>query len=322
MDAQLREWKDGGQYFDFLGFEVFYRVAGSGPYLLLIHGYPFNSWDWEPLWDRLTAQFTVIAPDMIGMGFSAKPDEYDYSVLAHADMHEALLAELGVSRCHVVAHDLGVSVAQEMLARHDGSTQSAEPFRIDSLTWLNGGLFIEAYRPRLVQQILSTPVGDVAGRFHKVLLSKPMLARSIDEMFGPATKPSPQLLEQFDQIMNYNDGARVTHKVGRFVRDRLTYRNRWVRAMRTTAVPMRLINGPADPNSGRHMAERYREVIPGPDVVMLPDAIAHWPHIEAPDAVLEAALDHIERASGASAHGEHTGYPADDEHQQQDHPHR
>lgn len=316
MDAQLREWKDGGQYFDFLGFEVFYRVEGSGPQLLLIHGYPFNSFDWAPLWDRLTERFTVIAPDMLGMGFSAKPVAADYSVPAHADMHEALLAHLGVARCHMVAHDLGVSVAQEMLARHDTAAQSSTPYRLDSLTWLNGGLFIEAYRPRLVQQLLSTPVGEVAGRFHKLLLTKPVLARSIDEMFGPATKPGPRLLEQLDQIMNYNDGARVTHLVGRFVRDRLTYRNRWVRAMRETAVPMRLINGPADPNSGRHMAERYREVIPDPDVVMLPENIAHWPHIEAPDAVLAAVLDHIGRASATTTHGEHAGGPADDEDRQ------
>lgn len=313
MDAELREWKDGGQYFDFLGFDVFYRVAGSGPFLLLVHGYPFNSWDWAPLWDRLTERYTVIAPDMLGMGFSAKPVVADYSVPAHADMHEALLAHVGVTECHVVAHDLGVSVAQEMLARHESSTQSMTPYRLRSLTWLNGGLFIESYRPRLVQQLLSTPLGDVAGRFHKLLLSKPLLARSIDEMFGPATKPSPRLLEQFDQIMNYNDGARVTHLVGRFVRDRLTYRNRWVRAMRATSVPMRLINGPADPNSGRHMAERYREVIPDPDVVMLPDAIAHWPHIEAPDAVLAAIVDHIAAASATSAHGQHSGGPADQE---------
>lgn len=318
MDAQLREWKDGGQYFDFLGFEIFYRVEGSGPYLLLIHGYPFNSWDWAPLWDRLTERFTVIAPDMLGMGFSAKPVAGDYSIGAHADMHEALLAQLGVTQCHVVAHDIGVSVAQEMLARHE---DSQTPYRLLSLTWLNGGLFYECYRPRLVQQLLSTPLGDVAGRFHKLLLSKPMLARSIDEMFGPHTKPSPRLLDQFDQIMHYNDGARVTHLVGRFVRDRLTHRNRWVRAMRETTVPMRLINGPADPNSGRHMAERYRELIPEPDVVMLPDAIAHWPHLEAPDAVLAAVLDHIEAASAATAHGEHAGGPAHEEQRQQRHPH-
>ncbi len=76
MDPELERWKAAGQYFDYLGFDVFYRTAGSGPALLLIHGYPFNSWDWAPLWDRLTERFTVIAPDMLGMGFSDKPVAY------------------------------------------------------------------------------------------------------------------------------------------------------------------------------------------------------------------------------------------------------
>ena len=65
--------------------------------------------------------------------------------------------------------------------------------------------------------------------------------------------------------------------------------------MRETDVPMRLIDGPVDPNSGRHMAERYLEVIPNPDVVMLDDDIGHWPQIEAPDAVLTHFLAHVER---------------------------
>lgn len=42
LDAELERWKSGGQYFDYLGFDVFYRVEGSGPTLLLIHGYPFK----------------------------------------------------------------------------------------------------------------------------------------------------------------------------------------------------------------------------------------------------------------------------------------
>ena len=72
---------------------------GSGPTLLLIHGYPFNSWDWAPIWDRLTDRFTVVAPDMLGMGFSDKPVAYEYSVHDHADMHEALLVRPGRRVC-------------------------------------------------------------------------------------------------------------------------------------------------------------------------------------------------------------------------------
>src|SRR6201981_2383118 len=121
MDAELQRWLASGEFFDYLGFDIFYRVEGSGPPLLLIHGYPFNSFDWAPIWPTLTERFTVIAPDMMGMGFSAKPVAYEYSVHDHADMHEALLAELGVGSTHILAHDLGDSVGQELLARHEFS---------------------------------------------------------------------------------------------------------------------------------------------------------------------------------------------------------
>ena len=296
MDAELERWKSGGQYFDYLGFDVFYRMQGSGPYLLLIHGYPFNSWDWAPLWDRLTDRFTVVAPDMVGMGFSDKPFAYGYSVHDHADMHEALLAHVGVESAHILAHDIGDSVGQELLARHEFGQQTYGALRIASITWLNGGLFNEAYTPRLMQKLMSrTPLGDIMSPLQGSPLSRRVVEPTINEMFGPDTKPTRELMDRFHQILEYNDGKRVLHKVGRFVTDRYVHRNRWVRAMRETAVPMRLIDGPIDPNSGRHMAQRYLEVIPNPDVVMLDDNIGHWPQIEAPDAVLEHFLAHIDR---------------------------
>jgi pimeloyl-ACP methyl ester carboxylesterase len=296
VDAELERWKSGGQYLDYLGFNIFYRTQGSGPHLLLIHGYPFNTWDWAPLWDRLTERFTVVAPDMLGMGFSDKPFAYEYSVHDHADMHEALLAHLGVESVHVLAHDIGDSVGQELLARHEFGEQAYGALRIESITWLNGGLFNETYTPRLMQKALSrTPLGDILSPLQGSPLSRRIIEPTINEMFGPDTKPSRRMLDLFHEILEYNDGKRVLHKVGRFVTDRYAHRNRWVRAMRETAVPMRLIDGPIDPNSGRHMAQRYLEVIPNADVVMLDDAIGHWPQIEAPDAVLEHFLAHVER---------------------------
>jgi pimeloyl-ACP methyl ester carboxylesterase len=296
MDAELERWKAAGQNFDYLGFDIFYRTEGNGPHLLLIHGYPFNTWDWAPLWDRLTERFTVVAPDMLGMGFSDKPVAYEYTVHDHADMHEALLAHLGVESAHILAHDIGDSVAQELLARREFSEQVYGALRIESITWLNGGLFNETYTPRLMQKVLSrTPLGDILSPLQGSPISRRLIEPTINEMFGPDTKPSRRMLDLFHEILEYNDGKRVMHKVGRFVNDRYAHRNRWVRAMRQTDVPMRLIDGPIDPNSGRHMAQRYLEVIPNPDVVMLDDNIGHWPQIEAPDAVLAHFLNHIER---------------------------
>ena len=84
---------------------------------------------------------------MIGMGFSDKPVAYEYSVHDHADMHEALLPHLGVDSCHVLAHDLGDSVGQELLARYEFGDNAYGAPVIESITWLNGGLFNEAYTP-------------------------------------------------------------------------------------------------------------------------------------------------------------------------------
>jgi pimeloyl-ACP methyl ester carboxylesterase len=302
VDAELERWKNAGEYFDYLGFDIFYRVdgipLGEGPTLLLVHGYPFNSYDWELIWPTLVERFTVIAPDMIGMGFSAKPVAYQYAVHDHADMHESLLAKLGVQRCHLLAHDLGDSVGQELLARHHFGEHAYGAVSYESITWLNGGMFNETYTPRAMQKLMSgTPLGDVMSPLQGSPLSRRLLERTINEMFGPNTKPSAELMARFHQILEFNDGKRVLHKVGRFLADRYVHRNRWVRAMRETQVPMRLIDGPIDPNSGAHMARRYAEVIPDADVVMLGYDIGHWPQLEAPDDVLTHFLAHVDRVA-------------------------
>ena len=157
---------------------------------------------------------------MLGMGFSDKPVAYGYSVHDHADMHEALLVHLGVNSAHILAHDIGDSVGQELLARSVFSQQAYGALRIESITWLNGGLFNEAYTPRLLQKVLSrTPLGDFLSPLQGSGLSRRMIEPTINELFGPDTKPSRRMLDLFHEILEYNDGKRVTAQ-GRQVRQR------------------------------------------------------------------------------------------------------
>ena len=79
-------------------------------------------------------------------------------------------------------------------------------------------------------------------------------------------------------------------KLIHYIDERIAQRPRWVPAMQFTKVPMRVINGPVDPISGEHMARRYHELIPNPDIVLLPN-IGHYPQVEAPDLVLQALYD-------------------------------
>ncbi|BAO60342.1 alpha/beta hydrolase [Pseudomonas protegens Cab57] len=90
--------------------------------------------------------------------------------------------------------------------------------------------------------------------------------------------------------MQSNDGPRILHKLIGYIPERRARRERWVSAMQRGEVPLRVIDGALDPISGAHMVERYRQLIPRADTVLLPN-IGHYPQIEAPLAVLKHYLE-------------------------------
>ena len=219
---------------------------------------------------------------MIGFGHSVKPRRYAYSLIDQADLHQALLRHLGHDEYHVLAHDYGDSVAQELLARDTDGQQ------LRSMCFLNGGLFPETHRALLIQRLLHSPIGFLLS----ALLRKRSFDRSFSEVFGPATKPTATELDEFWSLIQKNGGQMLFHKLIRYMEERKRHRDRWVTAMQQTAVPLRVIDGAADPVSGAHMVARYRELIPEPDCVLL-DAIGHYPQCEAPNQVLEHYLPFV-----------------------------
>ncbi|WP_278261835.1 alpha/beta fold hydrolase [Nocardia sp. AG03] len=94
------------------GYRRAYRMAGSGPPVLLIHGITDSSGTWAPVFDKLAEHYTVIAPDLLGHGESAKP-RADYAVAAYANGMRDLLSVLGIDRITLVGHSLGGGVAMQ-----------------------------------------------------------------------------------------------------------------------------------------------------------------------------------------------------------------
>jgi len=279
----LDEWRAQSQALHFRGHTIRYWTAGDtqAQPLLLIHGFPSASWDWHRLWAPLAERYRLIACDMLGFGYSAKPRGHAYSLLEQADLQQALLAHLGERRpLHVLAHDYGDSVTQELIARHqEGQLQLA------GCVFLNGGLFPETHHPVRVQKLLLGPLGPLLGR----LFSRRKLAQSFARIFGPHTQASEAELDALWQLVAYNNGPAVMHRLIRYMPERRQQRQRWVTAMQATTLPMRVIDGAFDPISGAHMVARYRELISDPDTVLL-DGIGHYPQLEAPVAVLEHYL--------------------------------
>ena len=279
----LDEWRAQGQTLDFRGHAIRYWIAGDPATepLLLIHGFPSASWDWHRLWAPLAERYRLIACDMLGFGYSAKPRGHAYSLLEQADLQQVLLAHIGEQRpLHVLAHDYGDSVAQELIARHqDGHLQLA------SCVFLNGGLFPETHHPVRVQKLLLGPLGPLIGR----LFSRRKLEQGFSRIFGPGTQASAAELDALWQLVACNNGPAVMHRLIRYMPERRQQRQRWVTAMQATDVPMRVIDGAFDPISGAHMVARYRELIADADTVLL-EGIGHYPQLEAPAAVLEHYL--------------------------------
>src|SRR3954449_1102890 len=112
------------------GHRVIYRIAGSGPPVVLIHGMVNSSRHWEDVAMRLARDHTVIAPDLIGHGDSAAV-RGDYSLGAHAASIRDLLAVIGVERATFVGHSLGGGVALQFFYQF--------PQRVERLALVSSG---------------------------------------------------------------------------------------------------------------------------------------------------------------------------------------
>ena len=283
----LKQWRDDAQYFTVNGARIAHWTSrkpdDDKPWLLLLHGYPTSSWDWSGLWPGLKRRFNLAALDMLGFGLSDKPRGARYAIADQADLHEALLAQLGVGEAHLFAHDYGDTVAQELLARHN---EGALSFSVKSICFLNGGLFPEQHRARPIQKLGLTPLGGLLG----LMMTRERFRETFDAIFGPYTKAPDAEINAHWALIKEQGGRGVLHKLLRYIPERRAHRARWVGALEETSVPLRLIDGGADPVSGRHLYEYYLEQVPKADAVLLDD-IGHYPHTEAPERTLAAFLE-------------------------------
>ncbi len=291
----LEAWQQSGKWFSYDGHAIFSRMAGHGEPLVLLHGFPTASWDWSRVWPMLARHYKVLTLDMLGFGFSDKPAKYQYSVEDQADLVQGWLEGLGLPKVHLLAHDYGTSVVQELLARDQEGTLG---FQIKSVCLLNGGLFPEVHNPLFIQKLLRSPLGGLISRG----LAKSTFERNFRRLFGSRNPPDSQDMLDFWHLLTYNNGRGILHQLIQFMEERRCHRNRWVGALQNAGQPMRLISGAADPVSGVTMARRYRELIPNPDVIGLRN-VGHYPHFEQPWDVFVAYRDFRKRVAEGHREG-------------------
>jgi pimeloyl-ACP methyl ester carboxylesterase len=273
----IAEWFDGGERQPVrlpggATRHVFARVEGppDGRWLTLLHGFPTCSYDWAPLVEPLTAAgHRLLMLDFLGFGDSDKP-RAPYSYSDQVAIVTALWDRHDVDRTSVVAHDYGVSVAQELLASHGT--------RLARVAFMNGGLYPRLHRPVAVQRALRAPVvGALVAR----LANERSFAANMRGIFSADHQPSDDELHQHWLGIARRDGQRNYHRLIRYIDERRQNAERWSGALRRTDRPLLFVWGDADPISGAHMVAEVRRQVPRARVESRAD-VGHYPQLEDP----------------------------------------
>jgi pimeloyl-ACP methyl ester carboxylesterase len=292
LPPAVEAWRAGGTVLTLAGRRVFVRVKdGGGPPLLLLHGFPTSSFDWRGMWDLLGTR-SLIALDFVGFGLSQKPA--DLNRLHHqADVVEALLAARGVEEVVIVAHDMGTSVATELMARHQAATMGA---RLRAVMLFNGSVVVERASLTRGQKLLRSPVGGLYAR----LANRRLFTRALAELYSPGHPMSAEEQEAAWALMSRDGGTRRLHLLINYVSERITHKERWHGAIGAFDGPFELAWGTLDPVATTDVLEAIQALRPAAPVTRLDD-LSHFLLVEDPERMAGIVREFAERVAPGAA---------------------
>ncbi|MFI7003341.1 alpha/beta fold hydrolase [Nocardia sp. NPDC050175] len=278
---RVQEWRDGGRRLRTRAGSVFVRSApGDGPTVVLLHGYPSSSYDFREVVERLGGR-AWLAIDFLGFGLSEKPRPHHYSLFEQADIVEEVLAATTTDPIVLLAHDMGTSVATELLARDlDGSLTCT----LERAVLSNGSVILEKASLRPIQQILRGPLGPVAAR----LANRPVFTREFAQLFSAAHPLTANEARAQWELLSHDAGHRIAHLLTAYLDERVTYADRWHGAVRDWTKPLGLLWGTADPVATVAVLDGLRALRPAATVLEL-TGLGHYPQLEDPEAFAAGA---------------------------------
>jgi pimeloyl-ACP methyl ester carboxylesterase len=287
LTPRVAAWGERGSDEQFRGRRIhLLRREGAGPPLVLLHGFPSSSYDWRPLLE-MEEEHAVLAPDFLGFGLSEKPRDHVYSLHWQADLVEELARRhLPDGPVFLVAHDMGTSVATELLARElDGELE----MEIAGVLLLNGSMVQGAASPTVGQRLLRSPIGPLFSR----LSSERFFRQQFGSIFSPGHPLTDQEAEDQWALITAGGGRTINHKTIRYMEERFRHAERWHGALRDWQGSLRLAWGMLDPVATPRVLDAVLELRPAARVTRFDD-LGHYPQIEDPGRVsvaLQAALD-------------------------------
>jgi len=277
-------WRSGGHLVPFGAHRAFVRETGEGAPIVFLHGFPTSSYDYDEVVALLRPHHRCVTFDFLGFGASSKPFPYRYRYDEQVELTLAVFREARLSSAVIVAHDYGVTVAQELLAR---AAEGKLELDIKAVVLLNGGVCARLHRPILVQRLMASRVGAHLGR---LLVKRKTFERSLSRVLASRDLPPGFFDEQWKGV-SASDGARVMPLLLHYIAERRARSARWEAALRDTRIALSLVWGMADPVSGRTMLDWLTTTVPGARATPL-ERVGHYPQVESPRevaAVIRAA---------------------------------
>lgn len=292
LTENAEAWRDRGQLVDFRGHSIHvYHQAGEGPLLVLLHGFPTSSYDWCELIKRMPDR-AILAFDFLGFGLSDKPRDHTYTLSWQADLTEELVERFGDGNpVYVCAHDLGTSVATELMARDLANELG---FEVNGMLLFNGSILIERANPTLAQKLLRGPFGPLAARF----ANEAFFRRQFASVFSDRHPLEDDDATDSWSLMSFNEGNRLGHKLVSYMDERTVYADRWHGAVTNWAGDLRLVWGMKDPVAVPEVLEGLLELRPDLPVIRFSE-IGHYPQVEDPDRFSAALAESMAAADGS-----------------------
>jgi pimeloyl-ACP methyl ester carboxylesterase len=286
LSPNVRHWRDAGRFVEHAGHNVFALETTSHPdrSVFILHGFPSSSYDWHAIVPELAKRARVVTFDFLGFGLSDKPD-LAYSLVAQSDLAEAVAADCGIESCVLVSHDMGDTVAAELLKRQ---TEGKLGFTIERSILTNGSIFIDMAQLSTGQELLLSLPDEKIAQPLDLNGFKP----GLHETFSKDHPASDDELDAMIELLRNNGGDQMLPRTIRYIEERRANQDRFTAGLVGFDGPMTALWGEQDPIAVVPMTQRLKELRPQTEIVTWPD-VGHWPSIEVPERVTQAILERL-----------------------------
>ena len=271
------------------GLRVHYVRAGEGRPVIYIHGAKGSVYDFTlSVGARLAERYAVLAMDRPGSGFTARPAKGENSPQAQATRLRAAAVELGIERPILLGHSFGAAVALAWALD--------APDDVAAVVTLGGYVLPLGGPPPWVVALMRSPTMlRGLGAVGRSRPGRPLVESAVRRAFSPGSPPpaytriAPQLALQTANLIGDGEDRKAVEEGLAALEPRYP----------TLAVPLVILVGLSDRMVPPSTSERLHELVPGSELVRLPDA-GHMPQFTAPDAVV-AAVDRAAELAGAAS---------------------